>query len=384
MNTKLRLLATLILAAGVANIATSANAAAPANDAKNTTYVYKNATELPVYGQLTTDTFEPFSRLPESMKDTVRPAVWRLGRNSAGIYVRFTSDAGDLNFKWRSTFGNNGDNMTGITQRGMALYVLEGDTWYYLTSIRPRRAPATDKAATPVPNSFLFNAKASKLAGESHEYMLYLSLYDGVLDLEIGVPEGCTLAGSTLNSPRVEKPVIAYGTSILQGASASHPGLCGTAQLSRRLDRLVINLGFSGNCLLEEPIAEYMASYPDPGVYLIDNWNGKAEIGEKGLEKCIRILLAAHPETPVIVVDRAVKPAARFDETTAIEFTSKEKVAYDVVRKLRAEGYKKVYHITPEVLGAENSGSSDGTHFTDEAFTRWCDAVWPVIRKCYK
>ena len=336
-----------------------------------TTYVYTDASTLPTYGKVTGNTYEPFSRLPESMKGIVRDKVWNLGRFSAGVFIRFTSDAGDFHFKWHSTTRHDGDNMTGITYRGMALYVLDGGTWYYMASLRPGNGVESSSSYT----------KASRLLGKPREYMLYMSLYDGVRDLQIGVPEGRSISASKLNSPRVEKPVIAYGTSILQGASATHPGLCGTAQLSRRLDRVVINLGFSGNCLLEEPLAEYMASYPDPGAFLIDNWNGKADVGEKGLEKCIRILLAAHPDTPVLVVDRPLRPKARFDDETENGFITKRAVAANVVNKLKKEGYRKIYHITPEVMGPEDSGSSDGTHFTDEAFTRWVDAVFPVLKK---
>lgn len=336
-------------------------------------YVFTDATTLPVYGKICQDTFEPFSRLPESMQATVRDKVWSLGRASAGLYLRFTSDAGDFSFRWKTSMNKNLDNMTGIGVKGMALYALDKDGWQFLSPVRPQKKDAD--------GNYAYGVKASKLAGKTHEYMLYLGLYDGIIDLFIGVPSGSSLAGSTLNSPRVEKPVIIYGTSILQGASASNPGMCGTAQLSRRLDRLVINLGFSGNCLLEAPLAEYMASYPDPGMYIIDNWNGKADVGEKGLENCIRILLAAHPSVPVLVVDRPADPKVRFDDGAEQVYNAKVQVAADVVAKLRKEGYKKVMHITPSLLGRDNSGTADGTHFTDEAFSRWVDAIYPTVKK---
>lgn len=336
-------------------------------------YVYTDATTLPVYGKICENTFEPFSRLPESMKATVRDKVWSLGRASAGIFIRFTSDAGDFNFKWNTSMNRTLDNMTSIGVKGLALYVLDKGEWMYLSSVRPQKK---DEAG-----NYSYGVKASKLAGENREYMLYLGLYDGIIDLQIGVPAGKTLLASTLDSPRAGKPVIIYGTSILQGASASSPGLCGTAQLSRRIDRVVINLGFSGNCLLEAPLAEYMASYPDPGMFIIDNWNGAASVGEKGLENCLRILLAAHPSVPILVVDRAADPKCLFDEGSRNTYDAKVKVASDVVAKLRKEGYKKVRHITPSVLGRGNSGTADGTHFTDEAFSRWVDAILPTVKK---
>ena len=47
---------------------------------------------------------------------------------------------------------------------------------------------------------------------------------------------------------RNDKPIVVYGTSITQGACASRPDSHGpNAILGRKLDRPVINLGFSGN-----------------------------------------------------------------------------------------------------------------------------------------
>lgn len=351
----------LILVCGTA-------ASAAQNDKE---YVYTDATSLPLYGKITSGTAEPFSRLPESMRQTVRPAVWKLGRNSAGLYIRFTSDAGDFRFKWSTLMLSSYTNMTGVTMRGLALYVLDGGgKWMYLSSHRPGTGADNESKCA-----------FSELKGKTCEYMLYLSLYDGVSALQIGVPEGSTLEASTLDTPRSEKPVIIYGTSILQGASASHPGSCGTAILSRMLDRTVINLGFSGNCLLEEPMAEYMASYPDPGMYVFDNWNGKYEIGKEGLEKCIRIVLEAHPDTPVLVASRAFGPSVRFDEAQKEDWTNKRVLCEEVVAKLRKEGFKHIYVVHPEVLDAENNATSDGDHFNDEAFAKWAKAVAPIIRK---
>jgi len=337
-------------------------------------FVFTDASTLPLYGKIQKETYETYSRLPQNMESTVREAVWNLGRQSAGLYIRFTSDAGNFRFKWTSTFKKDLDNMTGIGVRGLSLYVFDGNEWQYLSPLRPNKK---EKEST-------YDVSASLLVGKQCEYMLYLSLYDGVQDLQIGVPEGRTVAASTFNSPRAEKPVIIYGTSILQGASASSPGLCGTAQLSRRFDRQVINLGFSGNCKLEAPLAEYMASYKDPGMFIIDNWNGSVEVGEKGLENCIRIIRSAHPQTVILVVDRPEDPLAAFDEKSMNTFTGKRDLAEKVVRKIRKEGDRNIYHVTPEILGDGASGTCDGCHFTDESFTKWVDAISPYVKKAYR
>jgi len=87
-----------------------------------TDYVYTDASTLPLYGKIQADTYEPYSRLPQSMKSSVRDGVWVLSRQSAGLYVRFTSDAGKFHFKWASVYNAILDNMTGIGVKGLSLY----------------------------------------------------------------------------------------------------------------------------------------------------------------------------------------------------------------------------------------------------------------------
>jgi hypothetical protein len=60
-----------------------------------------------------------------------------------------------------------------------------------------------------------------KIPEEGREYYLYLPLYNRVTWMEIGVPDGSKLKPLPVRS---EKPIVAYGTSILQGGCASRPG----------------------------------------------------------------------------------------------------------------------------------------------------------------
>ena len=94
----------------------------------------------------------------------------------------------------------------------------------------------------------LFLAKNSTSVSD---FYLYLPLYNSVTWLSIGVDEKDSFAFA---SKRNEQPIVAYGTSILQGGVTSRPGLAWTNILQRNLDRTVINLGFSGNGRFEEPI----------------------------------------------------------------------------------------------------------------------------------
>src|SRR5262245_8331876 len=59
-----------------------------------------------VEGQGWTDTKAPFDRLPTKAEGKVPPAVWGLSRQSAGLAVRFVTDAPSVHLKWSLTGAN--------------------------------------------------------------------------------------------------------------------------------------------------------------------------------------------------------------------------------------------------------------------------------------
>jgi hypothetical protein len=217
---------------------------------------YHNAEEFPLYGKISDDTEGRYQRLPASLKGVTRPPVYSLGCHSAGLYVRFHSDSPFIRVKWTSSNGNTMNHMADSGTRGVDLYILTDGTWRFVGTGRPTHGNKTTDASL-----------AENMDPKDREYMLYLSLYDGIDKLEIGIKEGSSISGPEVKSPSDDKPIVAYGTSILQGGCCSRPGMAFTNIVARRLDREVINLGFSGNGQLDLEIAEFMASVEDPGLY---------------------------------------------------------------------------------------------------------------------
>lgn len=123
---------------------------------------------------------------------------------------------------------------------------------------------------------------------------------NGIESLEIGVPAGAQFEGL---KPRADAPILFYGTSITHGACASRPGMVHTAILGRRLDRPVINLGFSGNGRMDVAVGELMAQV-DAALYVIDCLPNMRP--DQVTAKCaplVRMLRAAHPDTPIVLVE---------------------------------------------------------------------------------
>ena len=218
------------------------------------------------------------------------------------------------------------------------------------------------------------------------EYMLYLSLYDGVDTLEIGVDEGAVLGQPLAPTPRTERPVVMYGTSILQGCSASRPGMAHTNMIARALDREVINLGFSGNALLDLEIARLMASVPDPAVYVLDYApNAHAPMIKEHGEEFFRILRDAHPDVPVIFIEDVIFPHTLFDSAIRKEVEDKNFEQKALYERLKKQGEKGIYYI-PAAKMTEPDGEStaDTIHLTDLGMQRYVDLVLPVIRKALR
>ena len=187
-----------------------------------------------------------------------RKSLWNLGKNSAGLYIRFKAEGSiALYFRWKPTLDNSMEHMADTGTKGLDLYALSDEFgWRYLRCARPK-------------GSGTYEAKL--ICGKpAKEYMLYLPLYDGIASLKIGVEKGGFIGQPEIMSPNNVKPVIMYGSSILQGCSANRPGMAHTNILARMLDREVINLGFSGNAKIDYEIAELMASHKDPGVFVLD------------------------------------------------------------------------------------------------------------------
>lgn len=333
--------------------------------------VYTDASTLPLYGKAAPT--EGYRRLPAALEGVVRDGVWMLGRNSAGLYVRFRTDAPEIHARWSNT-GYHMPHMTDCGTGGLDLYVFLDGKWQFLKSGFEWGAIKKDHTARLIGN----------MQPGMREYMLYLGLYDEIKTLELGVPEGYALYEPQLKSPVSERPVVMYGTSILQGGCASRPGMAHTNILARRLDRTVINLGFSGNAHLDYEIATLMASVPDPSVFVLDYVPNAADslIREKG-EKFFRILRDAHPDVPIIFVEDPHFAHTLLDQAIAAEVSGRNAAQKALYEHLVAAGEKNLFYV-PSFEMTRQEDFVDGIHFTDLGMTHYADLMEPVLREALK
>ncbi len=341
--------------------------------------VFTDASAFPVFGKCIEETSARYERLPSSLKGVTRDPVWDLGRNSSGLYIRFRTNSTAIHVRWKSTDPlHHMPHMTDAGDNGLDLYLLTGEGWRFAGSAFQWARPGEDGVRE--------KRLIANMEPEMRECMLYLSLYDGIDRLEIGVDEGAVLEGPAVDSPRAGRPVVMYGSSIMQGCSASRPGMAFTAIIGRRLDCEVVNLGFSGNGQLDLEIARYMASVKDPAVFVLDHVPNStpAQIEERG-EKFFNILREAHPGVPVIFVEDPTFPHTRWDLKVRSEVEGKNAAQRALFEKLKKAGVKDIYYVpTDRLIGTDGEATVDGTHFTDIGMVRYSDILTPVIKKAVR
>ena len=332
--------------------------------------VFHNADEFPVYGKISDETNSRYERLPGYLENVTRKPVWNLGLNSAGLYIRFRSDSPILKFKWELLQDTKKTHMPPTAIKGVDLYMQTDKGWRYVAC--PKLKDDSIKQEVSV-----------RMDPVEREFMLYLSLYDSVVSLQIGVEEGSFIGQPASDSPRHEKPVIMYGTSILQGGCVSRPGMAHTNILSRKLDRDVINLGFAGNAHLDYEIAELMASYKNPGVFVLDYTpNASGELIDKKAEKFFRILRDAHPDVPIVFIELPPYPRAEFNTKGRISMQERSDAQRRIYEKMRKAGEKNIFYIKSEgMLGDDGDATVDGTHFSDLGMMRYVEHVLPTLKK---
>ncbi len=326
---------------------------------------------LGLEGQGWKDVKDPFDRLPAKAEGKVRDAVWNLSRQSAGLCVRFVTDATTIQGRWTLTGQNLAmPHMPATGVSGLDLYVRnkEGDRWQWLGVGQPKQQTNTATLATGLPEG-------------KREFLLYLPLYNGVSSVEIGLPKESKLEKAPPRPEGRDKPIVFYGTSITQGGCASRPGMVHTAILGRRLDVPVINLGFSGNGKMEPEVGELLAEL-DAAAYVIDCLpNLNARDVEERTEPLVRALRKARPKTPIVLVeDRTyanapLLPAVqkRNDDSRAALKKAYEHMRADVVGGL-------VYVPGDKLLGDDGEATVDSSHPTDLGFVRQADAFESYLK----
>ncbi len=325
-----------------------------------------------VEGRGWTDTARYYDRLPAKAEGTVRQAVWNLSRHSAGMSTRFETNATSIRARYKLlSSGLAMPHMPATGVSGLDLYARNADGQdRWLAVARP----------TAQEMSLTLAADIDPLPGAARRrYTLYLPLYNGVESLEIGVSADADFQPVP---PRTDKPLVFYGTSIMQGACASRPGMSITGILGRRLRRPTINLGFSGNGKMEAEVGALLTEL-DPCIYVIDCLpNMQADDVAQRTEPLARQLRAARPDTPILLVEDRTYGFAPFRKSARERHATARTALRSAYENLLGAGFTGLYYLEGDgQLGDDGEATTDGSHPNDLGMVRYADAYEGVLRE---
>ncbi len=336
---------------------------------------YVNGEQLRIINKGFNDTERTYSRLPLSLKDSVRPDLWDRQQCSAGIAIRFATNSSRIGTRYQLWADGHMLHEADTGLKGSDLYILEGDTvWRHVNTNRPKVNNKEEKICEA---TYVSNLDTTHMT----EYMIYLPLYDGVMNFEVKIDSSATITADDYSRINKDRRVVAYGTSIMQGGCASRTGMAATNILSRRLDAEVINLGFSGEGKMDSVMARAMASIPDVDVYLLDPVPNCTEMMCDTLTYgFVKILRELRPEVPIVMVEGPIYPYARYDSFFRKYLPAKNAAFRRNYERLKAERPDNIYYVDSVNLdGVEDDGTVDGIHLTDLGFKYYAEKLYPVL-----
>ncbi len=327
---------------------------------------YYDGQEFAIIGKFHAE--KNYVRFPQKYKNSLRKDVWDLGQNSAGISIRFRTNATNIAVRWTVMGDNTMDHMASTGVKGVDLYAYIDGHWKYVNTGRP-------KSKTNESTLVQSDDKSYK------EYLLNLPLYDGVDSLSIGINSNAEITLPKENFLITKKPVVYYGSSIAQGGCASRPGMAFTNILSRAIDRSFINLGFSGSGTFELSVGEAMCE-ADAALYVIDcNPNTNTELIYDRAVALVKLLKQKKPEVPVLLVEGYYYENG-FQKPQDSEVEKKRIELRRAFRFLKESGINELYYQKGDsLIGYDHEGTVDGVHPNDLGMMRIAECLKPTMQE---
>ena len=315
-----------------------------------------------------------FSRLPERMKPTLPPAVYRLSKQSAGISVRFITNSRNICVRMKLANRLSLSNMSGLNESGVDLYaVMPHGVFHWVGTHQHYRFERSDADTA----KFYYRDID---ANSPIEYQLYLPNYNTVNLLEVGTDEGSTFQ---FVAPSTEKPIVVYGSSIIQGASPSRSGLSITNMVQRNLNMPIVNLGFSGNCFMEPALFKALAEI-DARVYVIDPIPNSHRFAESEIVKRITEgvnILRQKDNTPIVLVQNYVASDKLMMKTSYASYLAGSASVLKAYKALKQHGVKNIFLLEKEKIVLGEEGMIEGSHPNDFGSLVYARAYTDMLKK---
>lgn len=328
-------------------------------------------------GLCETDSAHIFRRMPGYVQPLVTPGAWSQSVAAAGEFLHIKTNARAFLIKYTLVNKNFAlPHMAATGMSGLDLYAKDANgVWNWSPPFKYTFG-----------DTCVFEYHTLKVAAKSTvDFFVYLPLYSTLQWISVGVPQGSVFE---YQEPQQDQPIVGYGTSIMQGAVASRPGLAWTNILERNLDRTVINLGFSGNGRFEAPVFDLMAKV-NAKLYILDcmpNLTDPVKYPADEIEKRVRYgitkLRQDHPGVPILFAEHADgNQPYNMDSSKVNTYHRSSQVITNIFNKLKTEGLQNISLLTEKEINFDANSTTEGTHPNDIGMMKYAEAYEKKIRE---
>ncbi len=310
--------------------------------------------------------------MPKEICDQIGAGMQYFGRNTAGGRVRFSTNSNYVAIKVK---------MSEIHVRNMNYAGSAGFDLY----IDGKKSSKFYKIFTP---PFEFNGEWQGIIyfqgkKKQRDITINFPLYNIVEDVKIGLQKSATLRHG--KEYTYKKPIVFYGGSHVQGASAGKPGNATSHFISRFFDADFINLGFSGNALGEQQMAEFIGSI-DASLLIMeyDHNAPSVEYLKETHYPFYQTVRRLRPNIPIIMVSKHDFYNCSYYVKSQAQNVARRKVVLESYQKAVENGDKNVYFIDGKDLlkgDCREDCTMDSTHPNDLGFYRMAQKFIRFINK---
>ena len=309
-----------------------------------------------------------YTRLPAELR--AEPDLSRLkgmARTSTGLNFRFKTDSDLIRVRWSLAndppYGRG--VATGLAHSGIDVYSWFSEHgWRFWVNDFPRgRTNTLDVMWVP-----------------GRACTIYLPVFNRVESFSVGIRKGASIAKARPHA--LGKPVVVYGTSMVNGYSSSRPGMLWTSILGRMLDVEVVNQGYSGQGKLEEPMLGFLGGI-DAAAYcfLCCGEQQPIETMQRLYRPFLERLHRMRPDVPILIGEYYW---VNGPDAFAFEKPKRDFIA-DLVAELKDgdRDFWKNLHIVrmKDMIVADGDGAFDYAHVNDIGARQIAVAFAAVLRR---
>ncbi len=327
----------------------------------------------------------PRMDLDVAVAKNINARVEQHARVSAGGRIRFSTDSSYIkinaefpNYLEYSGSGTVDEDM-GNGKYGFDIYVDTAEGSTYMTTIAPDSTELPDDYTE---ESWSYEGSYEFGTAEERNITIYFPTLQEVSEVSVGVQDTAIVEAHKIPYDDAA-PIVYYGSSITQGASATRPGLTYVNTIGRSINRDYINLGMFGGCKAETAFAEYIAGL-DMSIFVFDhdhNCDTPEELANgsntkcKGHEAFYKVVREEHPDIPIIFISRP-------GQTKNVDWEAMREVIKKTYHNAIANGDQNVYFIDGQSFfnGEEKYLEDDGVHPTDEGQAAMADTIGNVLK----